>query len=225
MGVAGEAEIRGERLAAEVVEILLGEASLQERARVDSGRRVTLEEDLVPGRLVRAAEEVIEADLVEAGGAGIGGEVAADALETGVRAQHHCQRVPADHPPDAVLHRLVTGEVGLLLGADRVDVARLRQGRKADVQLAGALQEPEQDEAGTLRPGSLDEGIERVEPLRGLDRVDVRELLLELVEDLVDGLLHRYVWYRPMPASGERAIIRDACARSTDPSRPGRTGS
>ena len=159
-----------------------------------SGRRVALEEDLVPGRLVRAAEEVVEADLVEAGGAGVGREVAADALEPGVRAQHHGQRVPADHAPDAVLHRLVAGEVGLLLGADRVDVAGLGQRRKADLELAGALQEPEQDEAGALRAGRLDQGIERVEPLRGLDRVDVRELLLELVEDLVDRLLHRYVW-------------------------------
>ena len=94
-----------------------------------------------PGPVVRSAEEVVEADLVQAGGAGVGGEVAADALEPGVRAQHHGQRVPADHAPDAELHRLVAGEVGLLLGADRVDVAGLGQAREADLELARALEQ------------------------------------------------------------------------------------
>ena len=39
-------------------------------------------------------------------------------------------------------------------------------------------------------PGRLDDVLERVDPLLGLDRIDVGQLLLELVEDLVDRLLH-----------------------------------
>ena len=44
-----------QRLAPEVVELLLGEAPLQEGAGVDAGRRVALEEDLVAGGAIVAA--------------------------------------------------------------------------------------------------------------------------------------------------------------------------
>ena len=194
--VRGEAA-RPERLAPEVVELLLAEPSLQEGARVDARSGVSLEEDLVAGAVVVAAEEVVEADLVEAGGAGVGRQVAADALELGVRAQHHRQRVPADEAPDLELHLLVAREVRLLLGADGVDVAGLDQVRQPDLQLARALEQAEEEEAGAVRAGLLHDRVERVDPLLRLDRVDVRQLLLELVEDLVH-LAHRCSWYRPM---------------------------
>ena len=90
----------------------------------------------------------------------------------------------------AELHRLVAGEVRLLLGADGVDVARLGQRRQADLQLSRALEQLEEDESRPLRAGGLDQLVERLEPLLRLDRIDVRQLLLELVEDLVNRLLH-----------------------------------
>ena len=65
-----------------------------------------------------------------------------------VRAQDHRDRVPADDPPDAQLHRLVARERRLLLGADRVDVARLGQRRKADLELACALEQLVDEEPG-----------------------------------------------------------------------------
>ena len=80
MRIRGEAA-RPERLAAEVVELLLAQPSLQEGPRVDARRRMALEEDLVAGPVIGPAEEVVEADLVQAGGAGVGRKVAADALE------------------------------------------------------------------------------------------------------------------------------------------------
>src|SRR4029078_2773177 len=53
-------------LAAEVVELVLGQTALEERPRVDAGRRVALVEDLVSGvAVVLAPEEVVEAELVE----------------------------------------------------------------------------------------------------------------------------------------------------------------
>jgi hypothetical protein len=56
-------------LLAEAVELVLGQPALeQEGAGVDAGGGVALEEDLVAAaRVVLAAEEVVEADLVEAG--------------------------------------------------------------------------------------------------------------------------------------------------------------
>ena len=57
----------GHGLAAEVVELVLGQAALEERPGVDARRGVALEEDLVAdSAAVLAAEEVVEADLVEA---------------------------------------------------------------------------------------------------------------------------------------------------------------
>src|SRR5699024_8062661 len=67
-------------LLAEAVEVLLAQAALEERAGVHAGGGVALEEDLVAAALVvLAAPEVVEADLVERGRGGVGGDVAADA--------------------------------------------------------------------------------------------------------------------------------------------------
>ena len=69
MRVGGEALARL-GLAPEVVELVLGQAALEERAGVDARGGVALVEDLVAAALaVLAAEEVVEADLVQARGA------------------------------------------------------------------------------------------------------------------------------------------------------------
>ena len=57
----------------EVVQLLFGEPALQEAARIDARRRVPLVEDHVAGVVVgRAPEEVVEADLVQAGAGRVG---------------------------------------------------------------------------------------------------------------------------------------------------------
>jgi hypothetical protein len=89
-GCGYDDKARAVDLAAEVVELLLGEPSLEVGAGVDAGRRVALEVDVVAGQaVVLAAEEVVEAHLVEGGGAGEGGEVAADAVGVLVGLHHH----------------------------------------------------------------------------------------------------------------------------------------
>ncbi len=100
---------------AEVLELRLVEPAFDERAGVHAGAGVALEEDDVAGvRLGAAAEEVVEADLVERGGAGEGRDVAAD-VGVLVRLQHHRHRVPADDALDAPFEFAVAGERGLLL--------------------------------------------------------------------------------------------------------------
>jgi hypothetical protein len=191
MGIRREAQLAVERLAPEVVEVALAQPSLEEGPRVDAGCGVALEVDLVAAHAVaRPLEEVVEADLVQARGARIRRQVPADALVLRVRAQDHGQRVPSDHAPDAELHRLVAGEVGLLLGADRVDVAGLGQAREADLELPRALQQLVDEVPGSISAARFDDVVERVQPLLGLGRIDVRQLLLELVEDLANRLLH-----------------------------------
>ena len=84
-------------LLAEAVELVLGEASLEERAGVDAGGGVALDEDLVAaGGIVEAAEEVVEADFVERRRRGVRRDVAADADAGALRAVHRDRRVPAD---------------------------------------------------------------------------------------------------------------------------------
>ena len=108
--------------------------------------------------------------------------MAADPRKPRVGAQDHGDRVPADDPADAQFHRLVAREVGLLLRADRVDVAGLGQRRQADLELAGALQQLVDKEPGTGLAGLLDDLVQRLHPVVRLGRVDVGELVLELVE-------------------------------------------
>ena len=169
-------------LAPEVVELVLGEAPLEEGAGVDPGRRMALEEHLVAAAgIVLALEEVVEADLVQACRRGVRGEVAAEAGEPVVRPQHHRDGIPADQPADPPLHRLVTGEGRLLLGADRVDVPGAGEAGQPDVPLPGALEQLEHEEARAVLALEVDHLIERVEPVLGLGLVDVGQLVLELV--------------------------------------------
>src|SRR5262249_27609698 len=152
-------------LAAEVGELPLGDPSLEEGPRIDAGCGVTLEEDLVARSLVLAAEEVVEADFVEAGARGVRGQVAADSPGRLGPLEDHERGVPADDAPDAQLHGLVTRERRLLLGRDRVDVARLHQAGNSDTELPGALEDLAQQEVGALGPRGLDHAVEGLDPL------------------------------------------------------------
>ncbi len=161
-------------LAPVVVEVRLRQASLEEGPSVDAGRRVTLEEDLVAAaRVVLAAEEVVEAHLVQGRRRGIGRHVPADPREADVRTQDHGHGIPADEPADAALQLLVAREPGLLLGADRVDVARLGERRHADLELTGPLEQLEHEEPCAVLAGLVQDLVQRLEPLPGLGLVDV----------------------------------------------------
>jgi hypothetical protein len=99
---------------------------------------VTLDEDLIAAALgIPAPEEVVEADLVERRRRRVRRDVPADPLVALVGPGHHHGRVPPDDLTDLALDLLVTGEVGLLLGSDRVDVVGRDHRRQADLAGAG----------------------------------------------------------------------------------------
>ena len=163
-------------LAPEAVEMVFVEATLEERTGVDARRRVALEEHLVAGAAVAlAAEEVVEADVVERGRRREGGEVAAEAVEPVVRAVDHRHRVPADVGADPALEHFVAGEPRLLFRRDGVDVVGGDHRGHADALLARTLHEPRQEVARPRPPADVDDRVERVEPLLRLLRVDVGE--------------------------------------------------
>ena len=182
MGVARQPA--AEDLAAEPVEVVLGETAFEVGAGVDPRRGVALQEELVAGATVAlAAEEVVEADVVERGRRRERREVTAEPVEAVVGAVDHRHRVPADRGADAALELLVAGEPLLVLGRDRVDVVGRDHRRHADALLTRPLHEARQEIAGAGPAPFVDHRVERVEPLRGLARVDVGQLMDEAVDE------------------------------------------
>src|SRR6266542_2113535 len=136
---------------------------------------MALEVDLV-ARLAAglAAEEVVEADLVQRRGRGVGGDMAADADLGPVRAVHHDGGVPPDVGTDPALGVLVAREPRFSFGWNRVDVVRAAQAGYADLLLAGTLEKSEHEVARPPPALLVDDRVERLQPLVGLARVDVR---------------------------------------------------
>ena len=135
---------------------------------------MTLDEHLVPAAGVRfAAEEVVEADLVERRRRGIGRNVAAHTDSRALGAVHHDGRVPSDPGSVATFDVLVAGEPGLQFGRDGVDVVGRRQRRNGHPLLAGPFQQPQHQVARTRRPRPLQQIVEGLQPFRRLLGVDV----------------------------------------------------
>lgn len=182
--VAGEAVGGLGLLLAEAVELGLGEAVQQEGAGVDAGRGVALEEDLVAAVAgVLAAEEVVEAHVVERGGGGEGGDVAADADARALGTGDHDGRVPAGRVEDLALDLLVAGEERLVPGRDGVDVVRAAHLGDGDAFGACPLDEAEHQVTGAFPASLIDGCVERVEPLLGLLGIEVRDLAGKTAND------------------------------------------
>ncbi len=182
--VRREPPARVGQLLAEAVELALGEAALEEGTGVHAGGGVALVEDLVAAAgVVLAAEEVVEADLVEARRRCVGRDVPADADVGPLGPVDHDRRVPPVVGADPPLDVLVAGEPRLRLGRDRVDVVGAAQARDTDLVLAGPLEQAQHQEAGPVAPGVLDNRIQRLQPLGGLGRVDVGQLARQAVVD------------------------------------------
>src|SRR5260221_5663486 len=87
------------------------------------------------------AEEMVEADFVERGGAGVGGDVAADVVLDAIGAHDHGERVPANEALDAALEFLIAGEKRLKAIGDRVGVRGVRGKRKINAGNGGVCAE------------------------------------------------------------------------------------
>ena len=114
-----------------------GQASFEKRPRVDSGGRVTLEEDDVGVGTLVAPEEMIEGDLVERGSRRVGRNVAPDALLGLVRAHDHRGGVPADEALDSALEVRTSRHQDLVVGGNRVDIGGIGGERKLDAVFGG----------------------------------------------------------------------------------------
>ncbi len=159
------------RLAPVVVEVLLVEPALEEGARIDARRRMRLEVDEVA--VLAAAEEVVEAHLEEVRGRRVARDVAAQLAARAIGAHHHRERVPAHQGRDARLDVQVALVRRLLGEPDGVHVRRGEHLRQRHAARARVLQQAAQQEGGALGALGLDQRIERLDPLAGLERVGV----------------------------------------------------
>jgi hypothetical protein len=122
---------------------------------------VALEEDVVAAALVvLAAEEVVEAHLVESRGGGVGGDVAAHLDAGALRAVHQHRGIPAVPAAERALDLFIAGEPGLVLGADRVDVVRGGEAGDTHIALACSVEQAQHDVAGAHRTGIGDEAVQ-----------------------------------------------------------------
>ncbi len=160
------------QLLAEMLQLFGAEPAFEEGAGVDAGRGVALEVDLVGAvGVVRTAEEVVEADFVEVGRRGEGGDVAADGAVFLVSLDDHGHGVPADEALEAAFHLAVAGEERLLGGGDGVDIRRV--GGKGDVDAAdiGLVFELRHEEPRPVLAATLNNAFKSIEPFARLGRV------------------------------------------------------
>ena len=161
-------------LPAKGVQVLLVETPFEKRARVDARGAVALKVDQIAGLILGgASEEVVEAHIVERGGGGEGGDVAAEIARSTVGAHHHRQRVPADQRANAALHEQVARHEGFLAGGNGVAV---RRGDGVGQPGAGARQPGRQlleKVAGPWNAPMRQDVLQGIEPLPGFDRIGV----------------------------------------------------
>ena len=159
---------------AEVVQIVLVEPPFEERARIDAGRRMPLEVHEIAAVLRRRrAPKVIEADFVQRRRRRVARDVAAVLGADAIRVNDHRHRIPADVGLDAALDRAIAGILGLLADGDRVQVGGVRAIRQIRARAARMIDHAFEQEVSALRTVNPQHGIDRLEPLLRLLRVEI----------------------------------------------------
>ena len=210
--------IRGNALALAfltvVQELLLGQAPLDKRARIDAGRNVTLHVDQVAAMLGRRRmPEMPEADVIEQRRGLKARDVPTQLRRFLVRPQDDRHRVPADRRADLVLEFAVAGRLRLLLGRDRVSVGGGREERRHRTGPQRLVPQLAEQISGPIGSGVLQNRAQRIDPLLSLDRIVI-------VQD-AHARTPRSMWVRnagPERDSGANQFNRRAApARGTVP--------
>ena len=154
-----------------VLQVLLRQPAFQPCSRIHPRRGMRLKVDQVA--TLTGAEEMVVAHLEQIGDRCIGGEVPAQLGRDLVGMHHHRERVPAHQRADPAFDLQIAGVLRLVGQRNGVAVGCVEHRRHRHAQRAGAIQQLAQDEGGALGPLGFDDGLERVEPLTGFDRVEV----------------------------------------------------
>jgi hypothetical protein len=118
------------------------------------------------------AEEMVEADLVEGGGGGVGGDVAANVVLDAVGADDHGQRIPANQAFDAALEFLISWEKRFKAYGDGVGVGGVGGEREVDAGDGGVGAKTLENFGGDFWAAGFEDGVEGLEPLLDFDVFD-----------------------------------------------------
>ena len=145
---------------------------------------MALEEDVVAAAgVVLAAEEVVEADLVEGCDGGVGRDVSAD-LDAGALGTGDLDGgVPTDPAAVFALHGFVAGEVRLLVNGDGVDVGGCVFLGELNTIAARFAEHVQQDVARAGAALFVDESGQGLDPFGGFLGVVVGDLGDQPVDD------------------------------------------
>ncbi len=185
----GREAATGLEFTAKIHELFDTEAAFEKGASVNAGSGVALEIDGVAfKRIGTRAKEMVEADFVERGGGGIGGDVAADVVLEAIGADDHGEGVPTNEGLDAALELLVAGEKGFEARGNGVGVRGVGGKRKIDAADGGVGAEALHDLAGHFGAAGEKDGVEGFEPFLDFDVLDVARHVSFLIHGS-DGLL------------------------------------
>jgi hypothetical protein len=122
---------------------------------------MALDEDMVAATgMILAAEEVVEADLVQAGRTLIGRDVAADLKTLAVGLADHDRRIPPDESPNPTLDVLVAWEPRLGFRRNRVDVITAPQSWQTHLARPRSLKQLEHDEPDAIPSFVIEQAVE-----------------------------------------------------------------
>ena len=127
-------------LAPEVVQLLLGDASLKVGTCIHTRSAVALVKHQVTGvTVLGAAEEIIETHIVECGAGAEAGDVTAQSFIVVVGPHHHGQRIPAHQRADAAFHEQVAGHLLFIGGGNGISERCGDSRRQANARISGVF--------------------------------------------------------------------------------------
>ena len=189
-------------LSAEVVKFLRGQSARQICACVDAGGSVPLEVDQVAAAgMVRAAEEMIEPDLVECGCRRVRRDVPTDPRTLAVGFDNHRESVPADDALDPILYLDVAGVWSLLVNWDRVDVRSARRHRERNSHALRRDLKRFEESASTFRSAAACDVADGIDPFLGFYPIAA-----------LDAVLVILVFLSVYPLSGHLGLRADETA-------------
>ena len=195
----------------EFVELLFRQASFDEGAGVDAGRRVPLDEHQVAAvTLAGRVPEMIEPDIVEGGAGGEARDVAAELAGDLVGANDHRHGVPADDGAQPPFEARDAGITFFLRGKDGIHVRRIRVERQRNAEFARLRRQPVEQKMQSLRSFVVEDRLQGLQPFPCFDRIDVA----------VSGKIEHPGFSSSNPALGFRADITALDSRLGRESRP-----
>ncbi|CAB4794337.1 unannotated protein [freshwater metagenome] len=145
---------------------------------------MTLKIDVVTrSTAVFAAKEVIETNFVQTCRRRKCREVTADAFGVGVGPHHHDCSIPADVCADASFNVFVARKPRFLFARNAVDIRSGNCCWKTHLRFACALEKTGQQISCACFALHINDGVERVEPLRSFTRVGIGQLVHRTVKD------------------------------------------